>query len=99
MVLTEFILKVARQNNLLPKPFLLALTSSANIGPAATPIGNPQNLIISVRSGILPATLTGSVVNAAVLLCLYWNQLDDGGKPSSSSSSRPCTEEVVAWPR
>ncbi|KAL6635383.1 hypothetical protein ACP70R_028054 [Stipagrostis hirtigluma subsp. patula] len=38
--------------------------------------------------GILPATLVGSVVNAAILLCLYWNQLD-GGKP---------TEEVVAVP-
>ncbi|KAJ1281678.1 hypothetical protein BS78_04G324100 [Paspalum vaginatum] len=97
VVLTEFILKIARQNNLPPKPFLLALASSANIGSAATPIGNPQNLVIAVQSGIpfgqfvlgiLPATLVGSVVNAAVLLCLYWNQLD-GGKP---------VEEVVAVP-
>ncbi|XP_062221478.1 silicon efflux transporter LSI2-like isoform X2 [Phragmites australis] len=97
VVLTEFILKIARQNNLPPKPFLLALASSANIGSAATPIGNPQNLVIAVQSGIsfgqfvfgiLPATLIGSVVNAAILLCLYWNQLD-GGKP---------TEVVVAVP-
>jgi Na+/H+ antiporter NhaD/arsenite permease-like protein len=101
VVLTEFILQVARQNNLPPEPFLLALASSANIGSDATPIGNPQNLVIAVQSaipfgrfvlGILPAALAGSVVNAAVLLCLYWNQLDGGGKPSSSSS-RPCTEE------
>ncbi|XP_062220785.1 silicon efflux transporter LSI2-like [Phragmites australis] len=97
VVLTEFILKIARQNNLRPKPFLLALASSANIGSAATPIGNPQNLVIAVQSGIsfgqfvfgiLPATLVGSVVNAGILLCLYWNDLD-GGKP---------TEEVVAVP-
>ncbi|GJM87469.1 hypothetical protein PR202_ga03426 [Eleusine coracana subsp. coracana] len=89
VVLTEFILKIARQNNLPPKPFLLALASSANIGSAATPIGNPQNLVIAVQSGIsfgqfvfgiLPATLVGAVVNAAILLCLYWNHLDGGSK-------------------
>ncbi|KAI4967192.1 hypothetical protein ZWY2020_029521 [Hordeum vulgare] len=86
VVLTEFILKIARQNNLPPKPFLLALASSANIGSAATPIGNPQNLVIAVQSGIsfgdfvfgiLPATLVGVVVNAAILLCLYWRELSD----------------------
>ncbi|VAI09932.1 unnamed protein product [Triticum turgidum subsp. durum] len=46
VVLTEFILKVARQNNLPPQPFLLALATSSNIGSAATPIGNPQNLVL-----------------------------------------------------
>ncbi|XP_068640544.1 silicon efflux transporter LSI2-like isoform X2 [Aristolochia californica] len=49
VVLTEFVLKVARQNNLPVRPFLLALASSANIGSAVTPIGNPQNLIIAVQ--------------------------------------------------
>ena len=48
VVLTEFVLKIARQHNLPPHPFLLALASSANIGSAATPIGNPQNLVITV---------------------------------------------------
>ncbi|EEC74268.1 hypothetical protein OsI_09493 [Oryza sativa Indica Group] len=92
VVLTEFILKIARQNNLPPKPFLLALASSANIGSAATPIGNPQNLVIAVQSGIsfgqfvfgiLPATLVGAVVNAAILLCLYWRHLSDENSLSS----------------
>ncbi|KAJ1391019.1 Citrate transporter-like domain [Sesbania bispinosa] len=32
--------------------FLLALASSANIGSSATPIGNPQNLVIAVQSKI-----------------------------------------------
>ncbi|KAI6696331.1 hypothetical protein NL676_016450 [Syzygium grande] len=40
---------LARQHNLPPHPFLLALASSANIGSSATPIGNPQNLVIVVR--------------------------------------------------
>ncbi|PRQ60135.1 putative citrate transporter-like domain-containing protein [Rosa chinensis] len=84
VVLTEFVLKVARQHNLPPHPFLLALASSANIGSAATPIGNPQNLVIAVQSkipfgkfvlGILPAMLVGVCVNALLLLCMFWKLL------------------------
>nr|CAD1819008.1 unnamed protein product [Ananas comosus var. bracteatus] len=84
VVLTEFVLKIARQNNLPPQPFLLALASSANIGSASTPIGNPQNLVIAVQSGvpfekflagILPAMLVGVLVNAAILLGYFWKIL------------------------
>ena len=84
VVLTEFVLKIARQHNLPPHPFLLALASSANIGSSATPIGNPQNLVIAVKSkisfgsfliGILPAMLVGVVVNAMILLCMFWKLL------------------------
>lgn len=84
VVLTEFVLKIARQHNLPPHPFLLALASSANIGSSATPIGNPQNLVIAVQSGIdfgtflfgiLPAMLVGVCVNASILLFMYWKLL------------------------
>ncbi|KAL7107089.1 hypothetical protein ACP275_06G032500 [Erythranthe tilingii] len=84
VVLTEFVLKIARQHNLPPHPFLLALASSANIGSSATPIGNPQNLVIAVLSkitfggfliGIFPAMLVGVFVNALILLCMYWKLL------------------------
>ncbi|XVF50852.1 hypothetical protein PTKIN_Ptkin04bG0137000 [Pterospermum kingtungense] len=84
MVLTEFVLKIARQNNLPPQPFLLALASSANIGSTATPIGNPQNLVIATESGIsfwefltgiLPATILGVALNALLLICMCWNLL------------------------
>lgn len=84
VVLTEFVLKLCRQNNLPPQPFLLALASSANIGSAATPIGNPQNLVIAVQSkisfgkfvtGILPSMLVGVAVNTCILLLFYWKLL------------------------
>ncbi|KAL5537561.1 hypothetical protein UlMin_002224 [Ulmus minor] len=84
VLLSEFILKIARQNNIPPHPLLLALASSANIGSSATPIGNPQNLIIAIQSGIsfgeflvgiLPAMLVGIVVNALILLAMYWKIL------------------------
>nr|TKV98223.1 hypothetical protein SEVIR_9G545200v2 [Setaria viridis] len=95
VVLTEFILKVARQNNLPPQPFLLALATSSNIGSAATPIGNPQNLVIAVESGIsfgqfllgvFPAMIVGVLTNAAILLLYFWKYLSvekdqEGGQP------------------
>ncbi|XP_061947122.1 silicon efflux transporter LSI2-like isoform X3 [Populus nigra] len=86
VILTEFILKIARENNIRPEPFLLGLASSSNIGSSATPIGNPQNLIIAIQSGIsfgefvlglLPAVLLGVFVNALNLLCMFWRLLSD----------------------
>uniref|UniRef100_A0A0D9VNE2 Citrate transporter-like domain-containing protein n=1 Tax=Leersia perrieri TaxID=77586 RepID=A0A0D9VNE2_9ORYZ len=87
VVLTEFVLELAAERNLPAKPFLLALASSANIGSAATPIGNPQNLVIAFNSkitfpkfllGILPAMLAGMAVNMVMLLCMYWRELGGG---------------------
>ncbi|KAH9646948.1 CitMHS domain-containing protein [Citrus sinensis] len=99
VVLTEFVLKIARQHNLPPHPFLLALASSANIGSSATPIGNPQNLVIAVQSkipfgkfliGILPAMFVGVAVNALILLTMYWKLLN------SHKDEEDATAEVVA---
>ena len=89
VVLTEFVLKLCRQKNLPPQPFLIALACSSNIGSAATPIGNPQNLVIAVQSkigfgkfliGIIPAVAVGLVVNTLGLLLVYWRRLS--GNPS-----------------
>lgn len=103
VVLTEFVLKVARQNNLPPQPFLLALASSANIGSSATPIGNPQNLVIAVQSkisfgkflvGILPAMLIGVVVNAVILLCSFWRVLSIEKDMEVATAEGVAEEEV-----
>lgn len=99
VILTEFVLKIARQHNLPPHPFLLALASSANIGSSATPIGNPQNLVIALQSkisfgdfvlGIIPAMLVGVLVNALILLCMFWRLL------SFQKDEEDATLEVVA---
>ncbi|GAB2294016.1 hypothetical protein Dimus_028232 [Dionaea muscipula] len=104
VVLTEFVLKIARQHNLPPHPFLLALASSANIGSSATPIGNPQNLVIAVQSkisffdffiGIAPAMLVGVFVNAVILLCMYWRVLSSVHKDEEDNTSEVVNEEDV----
>ncbi|KAF4403886.1 hypothetical protein G4B88_014342 [Cannabis sativa] len=67
IVLTEFVLRTAKQSNVPPHPFLLALASSANIGSAATPIGNPQNLLpylSSLASNVPTVLLLGGRVAA-----------------------------------
>ncbi|XP_028773148.1 silicon efflux transporter LSI2-like [Neltuma alba] len=103
VVLTEFVLKVARQHNLPPHPLLLALASSANIGSSATPIGNPQNLVIAVQSGIsfgqfligiLLAMLAGIVVNALILLSMYWKLLSTHKDEEDAAVEAVAEEEV-----
>jgi len=97
VVLTEFVLELAAERNLPAKPFLLALASSANIGSSATPIGNPQNLVIAFNSkisfpkfllGILPAMLAGMAVNMVMLLCMYWKDLDGSGSGMDMDGKR-----------
>ncbi|XP_071723999.1 silicon efflux transporter LSI2 [Rutidosis leptorrhynchoides] len=104
VVLTEFILKIARQHNLPPHPFLLALASSANIGSSATPIGNPQNLVIAVRSkipfgrflvGILPAMLLGVFVNILIILAMYWKVLSVEKDEEDAQSDEIVADEDV----
>jgi Na+/H+ antiporter NhaD/arsenite permease-like protein len=97
VVLTEFVLELAAERNLPAKPFLLALASSANIGSSATPIGNPQNLVIAFNSkipfpkfllGILPAMLAGMAVNMVILLCMYWKELDGSSSPDLMNNGK-----------
>ncbi|EOA36878.1 hypothetical protein CARUB_v10008913mg [Capsella rubella] len=104
VVLTEFVLKIARQKNLPPHPFLLALATSANIGSSATPIGNPQNLVIAVQSkipfwefllGVFPAMIVGVTVNALLLLGMYWRLLSDH-KEDEEKAGESADSEVVA---
>ncbi|TYI53532.1 hypothetical protein E1A91_D11G011200v1 [Gossypium mustelinum] len=108
VILTEFVLKIARQHNLPPHPFLLALASSANIGSSATPIGNPQNLVIAVQSkisfgdflvGVLPAMLVGG----SRLLSVHKDEEDGTGEivgedDVSSHRFSPATmSHISAW--
>jgi len=103
VVLTEFILKIAKQHNLPPHPLLLALATSANIGSAATPIGNPQNLVIAVQGkisfgqfliGVLPAMLVGVVVNALILMVMYWRVLSIQKDEEDPLANYAAEEEV-----
>jgi len=67
----------ARRN---PVPYLVATATAANVGSAATIIGNPQNMLIGARSGIPfveyatrvgPPALLGLVVCWVVIMLVF----------------------------
>ncbi|MBF0154110.1 MAG: anion transporter [Magnetococcales bacterium] len=80
LALTPLVVEVVRVSRLPPVPFLMGLAVSANIGSVATLIGNPQNMLIGIASGIsyqrfllalAPVALGGVVIAWGVLLLLY----------------------------
>src|SRR3954454_10120566 len=52
LVLPPLVLAVVRPLGLRPLPYLLAIALGSNVGSAMTPMGNPQNMLIGVASGI-----------------------------------------------
>jgi len=52
LVMAPVVINACRTVKIRPTPFLFGVAFSSNIGSALTPIGNPQNLLIKVVSGI-----------------------------------------------
>ena len=52
LVMTPFVLHMARRLGLPPVPYLIAVATASNIGSVATITGNPQNMLIGSLSGI-----------------------------------------------
>ena len=78
LVMTPFVLHMARRLSMPPVPYLVAVATSSNIGSVATITGNPQNMLIGSLSGISYLDFTASLgpVAAACLLLnwalIYW---------------------------
>lgn len=75
LMLTPLIVEVTLQLKRNPVPYLIALAASANIGSAATIIGNPQNMIIGMSSKIsflkfTSVLLIPSIVSLLVLFLI-----------------------------
>lgn len=80
IIFTPLVIEVILALKRNPIPYLIGLVASANIGSSATIIGNPQNMIIGVSSGIsfskyalyqTPPALIGLVIVWLVLLIIY----------------------------
>jgi Na+/H+ antiporter NhaD/arsenite permease-like protein len=78
LVMTPFVLHMARRLGMPPVPFLIAVATSSNIGSVATITGNPQNMLIGSLSGIPylefmarlgPIAAAGLLLNWALI---YW---------------------------
>ncbi len=75
-LLIEVVIKLKRN----PIPYLIALATSANVGSVATIVGNPQNMIIGIFSGLsfvqfalklFPIAIMGLFIIWIVMINLY----------------------------
>ncbi|MEW5773034.1 MAG: SLC13 family permease [Thermodesulfobacteriota bacterium] len=80
LAMTPILLEGCARRGLDPVPFLLALACAANVGSAATLIGNPQNMLIGQVAGLgfaaylrdaLPPVALGLAATWAVIAARY----------------------------
>lgn len=70
LIFTPILVKSCRLIKTDPVPYLIAEAFAANIGSVATPIGNPQNAYIAIKSGISFTTFTVRLLPVAAV-CLF----------------------------
>ncbi len=103
LMLTPVLLATLGPLGLRPVPYLIALAMGANIGSALTIVGNPQNMLVGLWSGIpfatfawrmLPVVVGGMVIACGVLLFLYRKELA-GGMPGRVAVARPAVDRPL----
>jgi len=96
LMLTPVILRIAARLRVAPVPYLLAMVTASNIGSVMTLVGNPQNMLIGIRSKIpfpeflgamWPAALGGLLVDFAVIWWVYRRSL--GWRATQPASDEP----------
>jgi Na+/H+ antiporter NhaD/arsenite permease-like protein len=84
LMLAPVLLRVTKRLELPAAPYLIALAVSSNVGSACSLVGNPQNALIGVRSGIglfsfarglWPVSLVGLAAIAGLMSLLYRRQI------------------------
>ncbi|MFN3493581.1 MAG: anion transporter [Hydrogenophaga sp.] len=90
LAMTPVVARLCLQRGLNPVPFLLGLACSANIGSAATLIGNPQNMLIG---SVLQMPFAGYAAQALppvlISLVLLWGWLAFGPGASTAVATGP----------
>ncbi len=87
-----------------PLPYLLAVACASNIGSALTPIGNPQNILISQRMGLaflpfLGACLVPVVLSLGVLYAFLVWRLERQSEPALPAAAPATREPAVPLDR
>jgi Na+/H+ antiporter NhaD/arsenite permease-like protein len=90
LAMTPVLVRLCLRRGLPPVPYLLALACAANIGSAATLIGNPQNMLIgSVLRLSFADHLRGAAVPVAVSLGVLWAWLACRGLGAAAPVGTP----------
>lgn len=67
LIFTPVVIRAARRMNVQPVPYLIMEAISANVGSAATEVGNPQNAYIASVSGVPFHTFTLLALTPTIL--------------------------------
>jgi Na+/H+ antiporter NhaD/arsenite permease-like protein len=98
MMMTPVLLRIATRLRVPPAPYLIAMVTATNIGSVMTVVGNPQNMLIGIRSHIpfldfagrlWPVAAVGLCIDYAVIRWSYRRTLPgrlSDPKPVGSSS-------------
>jgi len=96
---TPLVLGLAAQSRLPKKMLLFALAFAITTGSVASPIGNPQNLLVAVNSGMTAPFVTfafwlllptiASLAAAWLVLRLYYRKEFSASAPATSFDSEP----------
>ncbi len=99
LAMTPVVARLCLQRGLNPLPFLIGLACAANIGSAATLIGNPQNMLIG---SVLQLPFGGYVRQAwppvaiALVLLWLWLAYGPGARTTPAPDARPALPAAVA---
>ena len=99
LAMTPVVARLCLQRGLNPLPFLIGLACAANIGSAATLIGNPQNMLIG---SVLQLPFGGYVRQAwppvaiALVLLWLWLAYGPGARTAPAPDARPALPAAVA---
>lgn len=92
---TPIMISLAKRLEMSVKPLLLTLAFAVTIGSAATPMGNPQNLLIGISSGLaepilqfgyylLVPVLVNLAATAVILRIWFRKELRSGSEPTQA---------------
>ena len=104
LMLTPIVVRVTRRMRLPPAPYLIALVTGANIGSSCTILGNPQNALIAVRSGIgflpflarlWPIAAAGLLVDAWLLAWIYRRTITADPFTAPAPQGKPAVQRYL----
>ncbi|HEY6461620.1 MAG TPA: SLC13 family permease [Polyangiaceae bacterium] len=103
---TPLVLRIATTVRRDPKPYLLVLATSSNIGSVATVTGNPQNILIGSLShlsygrfaaALAPVAVAALAVNVLVVWTIYRRTLGGPFDDAAGREKRPRIYRRWVW--
>ena len=113
LLFTPVVIQACRLQRVNPAPYLIGEAMASNIGSTATIVGNPQNMLIGVTSGIsfarffvylAPVAIVGTLILLGVLWLFYRRKLASeemtppGALLPGVSGSLPARTAVIVLP-